>query len=168
MKFAIDLGPHLGRLRLALLLTLVLLAGCGPRPQPEKTIRLEPLPKGPDAQEEFSETESGVRYRILRKGNGVKPGPKDDIEVHYRGRLEGGKVFDSSYGKRPARFTVNETVTGFAEGLQLVSEGGMIELEIPGHLGYGPVGNPQAGIPPNATLYFLVEMEKVFPLVMDQ
>jgi FKBP-type peptidyl-prolyl cis-trans isomerase FkpA len=44
--------------------------------------------------------------------------------------------------------------------MQLVGEGGMIELEIPSDLGYGARG---AGgvIPGNATLHFLVELIKV-------
>jgi FKBP-type peptidyl-prolyl cis-trans isomerase len=45
--------------------------------------------------------------------------------------------------------------------MQLVGAGGMIELEIPPDLGYGPAGTPGGPIPPNATLHFLVELLKV-------
>ncbi|MBL6711906.1 MAG: FKBP-type peptidyl-prolyl cis-trans isomerase, partial [Pirellulales bacterium] len=39
--------------------------------------------------------------------------------------------------------------------------GGMIELEIPSDLGYGPRGTPGGPIPPNARLHFLVELIEV-------
>ena len=139
--------------------------GCGPIPE-ESTIRLEPGAADEDAPEEFTETESGVRYRILRKGDGRQPGPKDGVRVYYRGWLDGGRVFDSCYGKREAFFTVDGVVPGFSEGLQLVSIGGMIELEIPAEKGYGELGNPP-GVPPNATLHFLVELEDIAPAIPD-
>ncbi len=44
--------------------------------------------------------------------------------------------------------------------MQLVGEGGMIELEIPSKLGYGPRGAGNV-IPPNATLHFLVELIEI-------
>src|SRR5215218_7485728 len=42
---------------------------------------------------------SGLAYRIVRSGPaaGLKPGPKDEVKVHYEGKLEDGTVFDSSY-----------------------------------------------------------------------
>ena len=81
------------------------------------------------------------------------------MTVNYKGWLNSGKVFDSSYGKEPISFRLREVVPGWTEGLRLVSEGGMIELEIPPELGYGAQSPP--GIPPNSTLHFIVELIKV-------
>lgn len=109
----------------------------------------------------FSTTASGLKYRILRQGAGAKPTASQSVEVHYHGWLTGGKVFDSSYQRgQTISFGLQQVIRGWTEGMQLVGEGGMIELEIPSDLGYGPRG---AGgvIPPNATLHFLVELKKV-------
>lgn len=113
------------------------------------------------APKAFTETESGLKYRILRAGAGAKPTARQTVEVHYHGWLDSGKVFDSSYQRNETiSFGLNQVIKGWTEGMQLVGEGGMIELEIPSKLGYGAAG---AGgvIPPNATLHFLVELKKV-------
>jgi FKBP-type peptidyl-prolyl cis-trans isomerase len=51
-------------------------------------------------------------------------------------------------------------IKGWTEGMQLVNQGGMIELEIPAKLGYGKRGAGDA-IPGNATLHFLVELIEI-------
>lgn len=119
-----------------------------------------PGPVDDDAPEEFTKTSSGLKYRIRRRGDGLKPTPSESVRVHYRGWLDNGKVFDESYrlGK-PIEFKLSQVVKGWGEGLQYVKEGGMIELEVPSHLGYGPSG--MGDIPPNATLHFLVELLEV-------
>lgn len=109
----------------------------------------------------FSTTESGLKYRILRKSDGRQPTVIDQVTVDYSGWLDDGTEFDSSYKRNsPATFRLSQVVAGWTEGLQLVSEGGMIELEIPSELGYGPRGAPPA-VPPNATLHFKVELIKI-------
>jgi FKBP-type peptidyl-prolyl cis-trans isomerase len=128
-----------------------------------------PLPKMPEgagktdanAPLTFSKTPSGLQYRILRQGTGEKPKATNKVRVNYHGWLDDGKVFDSSYQRRePISFGLNQVIPGWTEGMQLVGEGGMIELWIPSNLGYGARGAPGA-IPPNATLHFLVELLQV-------
>jgi len=110
------------------------------------------------ASKSFTETPSGLQYRVLRKGDGRKPQATQKVKVHYHGWLEGGKVFDSSYNRgETISFGLNQVIKGWTEGMQLVGEGGMIELTIPANLGYGERG--AAGvIPGGATLHFLVEL----------
>jgi FKBP-type peptidyl-prolyl cis-trans isomerase FkpA len=113
------------------------------------------------AKEGFTATASGLKYKIVRPGSGKKPGPSDTVRCHYKGWLDNGKVFDSSYDRgEPAEFPLNGVIAGWTEGLQLVGEGGEIELEIPSDLGYGPAGAPP-DIPGGATLHFKVELLKV-------
>ena len=125
---------------------------------------LEPVEPGPadaDAPQDFTSTASGLKYRILRKSDGQKPVATDTVVVHYRGWLDNGKEFDSSYNRgQEIDFPLNGVIGGWTEGLQLIGEGGMIELEVPSELGYGGRGAPP-DIPPNATLHFLVELKQV-------
>ncbi|MBS0261220.1 MAG: FKBP-type peptidyl-prolyl cis-trans isomerase [Planctomycetes bacterium] len=114
-----------------------------------------------DAPEELIATHSGLYYRILRKGGRHHPKSYDTVLAHYRGWLDDGHQFDSSYDRgKPTEFPLNGVVPGWTEGLQLIGEGGMIELEVPPRLGYGPHGKPPT-IPPNAKLHFVIELVKI-------
>ena len=115
----------------------------------------------PPAELKLTSTGSGLYYRILRQGSGPKPRTDHSVRVHYQGWLDSGKEFDSSYkeGGGPIEFPLTGVIRGWTEGLQLVAEGGMIELEIPPELAYG--ANAMGDIPPNSTLHFIVELKKV-------
>lgn len=131
------------------------LAGC------VQTPTFGPGPADPDAPTEFTQTTSGLRYRILRKGEGDPPKASDTVRVHYVGKLDDGSEFDSSYRTgKPTEFPLSGVVKGWTEGLQLVQPGGMIELQVPPELGYGREGVPGA-IPPGATLNFKVELIEI-------
>jgi FKBP-type peptidyl-prolyl cis-trans isomerase len=132
----------------------------------DKDVAFPKLPAGAgaiakDAPKQFTQTASGLRYRVLRPGKGAMPKATDTVKVNYHGWLDGGKVFDSSYERKsPISFPLDGVIKGWTEGMQLVAPGGMIELEIPSKLGYGDQGSPGA-IPGGARLHFLVELIKV-------
>lgn len=115
----------------------------------------------PNCSAGFSETESGLKYRILREGDDTKPAASDSVEVHYKGWLADETIFDSSYRRgETISFPLGGVIAGWTEGMQLVGQGGMIELVIPSDLGYGPRGMPPV-IPGGATLHFLVELVEI-------
>lgn len=111
--------------------------------------------------EGFTTTKSGLKYKIVRPGSNKKPTAADTVSCHYKGWLDNGKEFDSSYSRgEPTEFPLGGVIGGWTEGLQLIGEGGEIELEIPSQLGYGDRGAPP-DIPGGATLHFKVELLRV-------
>lgn len=113
---------------------------------------------------EVQTTESGLQYVIVRKGDegGDMPGPRDRVSVMYDGRLTDGTVFDSSYERgSSATFGVNQVISGWTEGLQLMSVGDEFVFYIPTELGYGQNPRPGGVIKPGDDLIFRVELKQV-------
>lgn len=111
----------------------------------------------------FEKTTSGLRYKMIQKGDGKKAENGKTVSVHYEGSLESGKVFDSSYPrKKPIDFKLGQgqVIEGWDEGIALLQVGDKARFVIPSHLGYGAQGAGGA-IPPNATLIFDVELMDV-------
>ncbi|MCI1282903.1 MAG: FKBP-type peptidyl-prolyl cis-trans isomerase [Prevotella sp.] len=101
---------------------------------------------------------SGLQYQVLKEGNGKKPKATDKVRCHYEGMLVDGTLFDSSIQRgEPAVFGLNQVISGWTEGLQLMSEGAKYRFFIPYHLGYGERGAGQQ-IPPFSALIFDVEL----------
>ena len=106
-------------------------------------------------------TPSGLQYKVITEGSGKSPKATDTVLVHYRGTTIDGTEFDSSYKRNePISFPLNGVIPGWTEGVQLMKEGGKVELFIPSNLAYGSQG---AGgvIPPDSTLIFDIELLKV-------
>ncbi len=111
----------------------------------------------------YNETESGLRYQILQKGDGKQATKGANVSVHYKGQLLDGTVFDSSYKrKQPIDFPlgVGQVIAGWDEGILLLNVGDKARFVIPSNLAYGSQG---AGgvIPADATLIFDVELMDV-------
>ncbi len=124
--------------------------------------------KGKEYLEKFAKkkdvevTDSGIAYKIIKEGDGKKPSATDRVKVHYEGKLIDGTVFDSSIERgEPAEFALNQVIKGWTEGLQLISEGGSIELVIPSELAYGD--RPSQKIPGGSTLIFNVDLIEILP-----
>lgn len=102
---------------------------------------------------------SGLQYKVLVEGNGVKPASKtENVTVKYEGKLIDGTIFDSSYTRDPQTtdFKPSQVIKGWTEALMLMSVGSTYELYIPYDLAYG---EREAGqIPPYSTLIFKVEL----------
>ncbi|HJY12805.1 MAG TPA: peptidylprolyl isomerase [Flavobacterium sp.] len=123
----------------------------------ESEAKMEQLAAG------FDKTESGLRYKMIQKGEGKRAEAGKTVAVHYEGSLENGKVFDSSYPrKKPIEFRLGQgqVIEGWDEGIALLQVGDKARFVIPSDLAYGAAG---AGgvIPPNATLIFDVELMEV-------
>jgi len=105
-------------------------------------------------------SDSGVIYIEVAAGSGAQPTADDTVQVHYKGTLRDGTVFDSSIERgEPATFQVGGVVPCFAEGLKKMKVGGKAKLVCPPEQAYGNRGTPR--IPPGATLVFEVELLEI-------
>ena len=108
-----------------------------------------------DAKEE--KTASGIGITTLKEGAGANPKMTDTVKVNYRGTLENGQEFDSSYKRgQPATFPLSRVIPCWTEGVQKIKVGGKAKLVCPPNLAYGNRDIP--GIPANSTLIFEVEL----------
>ena len=107
--------------------------------------------------------ENGLIIKDKLVGEGSVASKYSIVTVHYIGRLENGKIFDSSkqIGKEPIRFTLGagQVIKGWDQGIIGMKVGGQRKLIIPPNLGYGD--QYMGVIPPHSTLIFNVELIEV-------
>lgn len=130
--------------------------------EPQQNMSKPAVPSSPAkiAKGDYKETDSGLKYAILKDTDGQKPQKGQTVVVHYSGWLPDGKNFDSSYKRNePFEFVLGarQVIPGWDEGIALLQKGEKAQLVIPPELGYGQRGIPGV-IPPNSTLIFDVEL----------
>jgi FKBP-type peptidyl-prolyl cis-trans isomerase FkpA len=115
---------------------------------------------------DFVKQQSGLYYYEVVGGTGISPVIADSVYINYKAMFLNGTVFDSNattgklYGNLVYKF-----ISGFAEGLTLMKQGGKSTLLIPSSLAYGSGGNYDiSGYTP---LLFEVELVKVVKYSVD-
>ncbi|MBS2036909.1 FKBP-type peptidyl-prolyl cis-trans isomerase [bacterium] len=141
----------------ALLFTM----GCSPAPTPSPTpVATTPSPAPVADKDGYFTTPHGVKYKIIQEAPGIQATKDRVVRVHYTGTLQNGKKFDSSYDRNePLTFTMGkgEVIPGWEEGLFGMRMGEKRKIIVPPAMAYGATGDG-AVIPPNATLYFTIEL----------
>ncbi len=102
-------------------------------------------------------TASGAIVITEKEGTGASPAATDKVKVNYTGKLVNGNVFDTSVGRGPAEFALNQVVKCWTEALQMMKVGGKAKVVCPSDIAYGAQGHPPV-IPGNAVLTFDVEL----------
>ncbi|XP_068656341.1 peptidyl-prolyl cis-trans isomerase FKBP13, chloroplastic [Aristolochia californica] len=118
----------------------------------------------------FTVAPSGLEFCDRVVGTGPEASKGQLIKAHYVGKLENGKIFDSSYNRgKPLTFRVGvgEVIKGWdqgilgGDGIPPMLAGGKRTLKLPPGLGYGARGAGCKGgsciIPPDSVLLFDVE-----------
>ncbi|KAG7316550.1 hypothetical protein KOW79_020091 [Hemibagrus wyckioides] len=109
---------------------------------------------------------------VLKKGDKTNfPKKGDTVSCWYTGTLEDGTVFDTNIPSaarkkkqaKPLSFKVGmgKVIRGWDEGLLTMSKGETARLEIEPEWAYGKKGVPDSKIPPNAKLFFEVELVSI-------
>ena len=109
---------------------------------------------------EAKKTNTGIRYIVLKQGEGPMPKPGDKVNVTYVGRLLDGKVFDQATDpEKPFTFRIRreQVIEGWDQVLQLMKKGEKRLVIIPPEMAYGTRGQPPK-IGRNATLVFEIEL----------
>ena len=105
-------------------------------------------------------SKTGLRMIVTKEGTGKSPVVGQTIKAHYKGYLEDGTVFDSSYDRsQPFTFPVGQgrVIKGWDEAFLDMNVGSKRTLIIPPELGYGERGAPPK-IPGNSVILFDVEL----------
>lgn len=144
------------------LLTTVILALAGASPAFAQREKLPPddLEYVEKTWPEAKKTHTGIRYVILREGEGPTPKPGDKVNVLYVGKLLEGQVFDQATDpEQPFTFRIRRemVIEGWDQILQQMKRGEKRLVIIPPELAYGTRGQPPK-IGRNATLVFEIEL----------
>jgi FKBP-type peptidyl-prolyl cis-trans isomerase FklB len=111
------------------------------------------------------QTNSGLQYRIISKGQGASPAATDKVRIALVGSKIDGQVFYNSQAYKldnPTTIRVNQTLDGWQEALVKMSPGSEWELFLPSNLAYGNAGW-QGQVEPGETLVYRLNLLEVIP-----
>jgi peptidylprolyl isomerase len=122
------------------------------------------VPNGFDFTDAPTPTDDLRKVQLIQ-GTGPRVKKGQTVAVRYLGQAWGeDKPFDENFGDtgkgQPTTFGIGtgQVIKGWDQGLDGMPVGSRVVLEIPPELGYGADGQPDNGIPKNATLVFVIDI----------
>jgi len=104
---------------------------------------------------------SGLYYTIIKPGSGTTPKAKTVVNVSYTvSDLDGNQIWSTAQSDGSETRGLSQFPEGVAEGLQLIQEGGHIQLIVPSGLAYGNSGWGKQ-IAPNTNLFYDMQLNSV-------
>ncbi len=120
--------------------------------------RPDPAPPAADL------AKGALEITVEIEGTGRVVDVTDTVVAHYVGVLADGTVFDESWARgAPTPFPLNGVIPGWTEGLTGQKIGTRVHLAIGSDKAYGPDGNPNGGIPPDAPMAFTIDIVDAVP-----
>ncbi len=106
-------------------------------------------------------TPSGLQFLEIDPGSDKSPTHLESVEVHQRISLIDGTIIDDTYkSSEMVRFSLEEALPGYREGLQLMGVGGRSRLFLPPDLAWGKRGSGKR-IGPNSVLIIDVRLIRI-------
>jgi peptidylprolyl isomerase len=103
---------------------------------------------------------SGVQYRVIEPGSGVKPTLNSTVDIHVLGTISTGQPFLSTLqNQHPLTVKVTDTPIGLREALVMMPIGSRWEVYLPSDKAYGD--GPSAEIGPGQAVIFDVKLLNV-------
>lgn len=114
----------------------------------------------PDPPADAQRSRSGLAWKVLEEGSGEeRPGPGDEVKVHYIAWNQEGQWVDASYAKgAPATLQFDGVIRGWQEALRDMAPGEKRRLWVPADLAYG--NDPGQ---PHGPMVFEVELLEINP-----
>lgn len=163
--------------------TILLLVSCGEKEKPKKrdisTQEMKDLSVQMNAWDEkrqddeieqyvkahnwkMEETSSGLRYMLLKAGDGPLAKTGEKATVSYKIYLLDGTLCYSSEkdGNKEVLIGKDNVETGLHEGLQLMHVGDEMRFVLPSHLAHGLSGD-QSKIPPLSSVMYEIRLISV-------
>lgn len=106
------------------------------------------------------ETDSGLCYRFMSNGTGVRPRPTDTVVVSYRCMLADNMTELPHLTADHLHAKVADLLPGLSEGLQMMTVGSRVIFLLPPTLSYG-TGEWPDGVNRGMPLAFVVELHEV-------
>jgi len=108
------------------------------------------------------ETGSGLRYSIVKQGDGSLPKRGDLVTLEYKVRLITGELLYSSDESGPLVFQVGKggVESGLEEAILHLKVGDRAVIILPSHLAFGLLGDHKK-IPKRATIIYEIDFKKL-------